>query len=91
LGGDSSTSRAINAILQKELSNKSQNLNKIDEDDDTHSYRNYQHYELEDLLTSPLCLIPTGSTNMIANSIYGITNIFTPLMYLFYGICLKKI
>jgi len=37
----------------------------------------------------PFCVIPIGSTNLIANSIYGTTNLVTPLMFLFYGIKLK--
>ena len=41
--------------------------------------------DISDKLTTPFCLIPVGSTNMIANSVYGITNLVSPLMYLFYG------
>lgn len=41
--------------------------------------------QLSKKMRIPLCVIPVGSTNQIANSIYGTTNLVTPLMYLIYG------
>ena len=41
--------------------------------------------QLSKKMRIPLCVIPVGSTNQIANSIYGTTNLITPLMYLVYG------
>ena len=46
---------------------------------------NIESRQIADKLTTPFCLIPVGTTNMIANSVYGITNLVSPLMYLFYG------
>ena len=40
-------------------------------------------------LHPPLCIVPVGATNMIANSIYGTTDLETPLMYLLYGIAMS--
>ncbi len=75
LAGDSSISTVINAIIEFEINR----------------YKNYDfennsnQLELSDIIKTPFCFIPTGSTNIIANSFYGITNYITPLMYLFYG------
>lgn len=37
------------------------------------------------ILKTPICIIPCGSTNLIANSVYGTSNHYTPLMHLIYG------
>lgn len=46
-------------------------------------------FEMRAQLHPPLCIVPVGATNMIANSIYGTTDLETPLMYLLYGIAMS--
>ncbi len=76
LGGDGSVSAVINTLIEVE-SSKEENLY-IKEPS-----------QLSKKMRIPFCVIPIGSTNLIANSIYGTTNLVTPLMFLFYGIKLK--
>jgi diacylglycerol kinase family enzyme len=71
LAGDSGVSRCINTIIE---------------------YIAYQDFmntiDLEEIkykLKTPICIIPVGSTNMIASSLYGTTTFNVPLMHLFYG------
>ena len=76
MAGDSSLSRAINIIIEREaLKNDNMDLCEVG--------------QLSNRLKTPICIIPIGSTNMIANSIYGTTDIISPLMYLLYGITIK--
>lgn len=78
MAGDSGVSNAINTII--ELTNYEDGGFKINETND-----------LTNKL-KPICIIPCGATNLIASSIYGSTDIQTPLMYLFYGkLTLKKL
>lgn len=76
MGGDGSVSSVINLIIEVEAK-KEENM-----------YIN-EISQLSKKLRTPLCIISTGTTNQIANSIYGTTNTVTPLMYLLYGIKLK--
>ena len=76
LGGDGSVSSIINSIIEAEAK-KEENMYISDIG------------QLSKKLRTPLCLIPTGTTNQIANSIYGTSNVITPLMYLLYNIKMK--
>ena len=72
MAGDSGVSTAINTIIE---------LMSNDEEDLLSSEMN----ELSNKLRTPICIMPCGATNMIAASIYGSSDLISPLMYLFYG------
>jgi diacylglycerol kinase family enzyme len=71
MAGDSGVSRVINVMIE------------------LIAYQDFfGTFELDDIrakLKTPLCILPVGTTNMIANSIYGPGNIHNSLMHLFYG------
>jgi diacylglycerol kinase family enzyme len=71
MAGDSGVSKAINIIIEMI------------------AYQDFLGtFELEDVrakFKTPLCIIPIGTTNLIANAIYGLGSIQTPLMHMFYG------
>jgi diacylglycerol kinase family enzyme len=76
MAGDSSITRAINIIIDLEIQRE----------------ENLDVFELEDIknrIPTPFCFIPVGSTNMIANSIYGTTDYATPLRYLIHDIKMR--
>lgn len=71
--GDSAASKIINMFIElKAQQDEDFNLNEID--------------EFKFKLKTPLCIIPVGSINHIASSIYGNTDINTPLYHFLYGI-----
>jgi diacylglycerol kinase family enzyme len=72
IGGDGSVSKAINLIIEL-TAQRDENLNLCDIEN------------IRTRLKTPICIISAGSTNMIANTIYGTTDHNTPLMHLFYG------
>lgn len=74
LGGDGSVSKVVNLLIELTIQR-----------DENFDVRENSIESLRDKLKTPLCIIPTGSTNIIANSIYGTTDYNTPLMHLFYG------
>ncbi len=76
MAGDSSVSKAINIYLELEAQEKE-------------NFDLTQINQLSNRLKTPICIIPCGSTNMIANSIYGSDDLITPLMYLLYGSIFK--
>ena len=76
MAGDGSVTKVINSWIELEA-NDQENTNIFDMN------------EIKNRLRTPLCVIPCGSINMFANSIYGTTDITTPLMYLFYGISIR--
>lgn len=74
IGGDGSVSQAINIMIELTIQRDKKfhiNENSID--------------SIRDKLTTPLSIIAAGSTNLIANTLYGTTNYNTSLMHLFYG------
>jgi diacylglycerol kinase family enzyme len=76
MAGDGSLSKVINTMIELEAYEQ-ENLNLCNIN------------EIKNRLRTPLCIIPCGSTNMFANSIYGTDDAITPLMYLFYGISIR--
>ena len=76
MAGDGSVSKVINTMIELEA-NDQENLNLCDIN------------EIKNRLRTPICIIPCGSTNILANSIYGIVDIVTPLMYLCYGVSIR--
>jgi diacylglycerol kinase family enzyme len=76
MSGDGSVSKVINTMIELEAHDQ-ENLNMCNLN------------EIKNRLRTPLCIIPCGSTNMLANSIYGTDDVVTPLMYLFYGISIR--
>lgn len=69
VSGDGSIVKAINAIIDFEIQkNKFQ--------------RKIEINDIRKMLNTPFCFIPVGSTNLIASSIYGITDYGSPLKYL---------
>ncbi|CAF0744424.1 unnamed protein product [Brachionus calyciflorus] len=69
LAGDGSISRFINIYL--EMISQKEKL--VDVND------------LHEFINTPLCFIPVGSTNMIANTLHGTNDYLTPLMHLIQG------
>jgi diacylglycerol kinase family enzyme len=69
MSGDGGAVKAINLII--ELITTRNELYQID--------------EIKANLNTPFCIIPCGSTNTIANTIYGTDDQITPLMYLIRG------
>jgi diacylglycerol kinase family enzyme len=78
MAGDSAIVKSINTIIDMEVQ-KSENLGVAGLED------------IKKLLLTPFCFIPVGSTNMIASTIYGISNndYATPLRYLIHGIKMR--
>jgi diacylglycerol kinase family enzyme len=76
MAGDSSITKAINVIIDLEIQRK-ENIDVIELDD------------IKKKIRTPFCFIPVGSTNMIANSIYGSTDYGTPLRYLIHDIKMR--
>ena len=70
MAGDSCVHKAINVII--ELTAQQDFVGSIDLE------------EIRDKLRTPICILPFGSTNMIAKAIYGTSDFHTPLMHLFY-------
>lgn len=77
MAGDGGVSKFINLMIEYEANQQ-------------HNSSICEIEELKSKLLTPLCIIPCGSTNMIANSIYGTNDLVTPLMYLFYGKLMHK-
>ena len=71
LAGDSGVSKAINVLI--EYIAQTDFLNSVDLDEIKYKFK------------TPICIMPVGSTNMIAGSIYGTASFNVPLMHLFYG------
>lgn len=69
MGGDGSVSNFVNIML--ELISKREKTTTLN--------------ELKEAIVTPLCIIPIGTTNMLASSLYGTNQICTPLMNLIYG------
>lgn len=72
--GDGSVSKIIHDLLEKQVY------------DDSHTRK----LDLrKHTLKTPLCIMPAGTTNLIATSIYGSISLYTPLNYLIYGNCIN--
>lgn len=69
MGGDGSVSTFVNVMLEL-ISQR---------------YKGTSINELKEAILTPFCIIPIGSTNMLANSLYGTNDICTPLMHLICG------
>lgn len=76
LSGDGSISTTLLNIMEK-ISQQ--------EDDESHTIDLNKN-----TLRTPICLIASGTVNMVATSIYGTTNPNTPLMHLVYGKLFSK-
>lgn len=76
MAGDSGVSKAINTIIEL-----------ITHEDG--SLLSAENIEISKKMQTPICIIPCGATNLIANSIYGSTDYISPLMFLIYGTTIK--
>jgi diacylglycerol kinase family enzyme len=70
MSGDGGVVKAINLIIEL-IGSRNNVLNQLE--------------QIKNNLNTPLCIIPCGSTNTIANTIYGTDDQTTPLMYLIRG------